>query len=82
MTGNKKDTVGAENGADASDSRMASRRRQDVTDGGSHEYEASAQLDRCFDAQLTQMYSEVVSEPLPRAFLDLLERLREKTNAR
>jgi len=81
MIGNKKDAAGAENDADASDSGMASR-RQDVTDGGSHKHEASAQLDRWLDAQLTQMYSEVVSEPLPKAFLDLLERLREKTNAR
>ena len=82
MIGNKKDAAGAENDADASDSRMKLPRCQDLTNGGSHEHEASAQLDRWFDAQLTQMYSEVVSEPLPKAFLDLLERLREKTNTR
>ncbi len=37
-----------------------------------------AQLDHWFDSQLMQMYSEVVSEPLPREFLELLDKLREK----
>jgi len=81
MTGNKKDAVGPDNDADESDSRMTLQRWQQLTDGGPHGRAASAQLARWFDAQLTQMYSEVVSEPLPKAFLDLLERLREKTKA-
>lgn len=37
-----------------------------------------AQLDHWFDSQLMQMYSEVVSEPLPKEFLELLDKLREK----
>ena len=36
------------------------------------------QLDHWFDSQLMQMYSEVVSEPLPKEFLELLGKLREK----
>jgi hypothetical protein len=46
--------------------------------GGAKDFGTPAQLDRWFDAQLMQMYSEVVSEPLPKEFLDLLDKLREK----
>ena len=45
---------------------------------GAVDFGTPAQLDRWFDSQLMQMYSEVVSEPLPREFLDLLDKLREK----
>lgn len=45
---------------------------------GSVDFGTPAQLDRWFDSQLMQMYSEVVSEPLPKEFLDLLDKLREK----
>jgi hypothetical protein len=36
-------------------------------------------VDRWFDRQLNQLYSEVVSEPLPKEFLELIDKLREKT---
>ena len=36
-------------------------------------------VDRRFDRQLNQLYSEVVSEPLPKEFLELIDKLREKT---
>lgn len=45
---------------------------------GAVDFGTLAQLDRWFDLQLMQMYSEVVSEPLPREFLELLDKLREK----
>jgi hypothetical protein len=45
---------------------------------GSVDFGTPAQLDRWFDSQLMQMYSEVVSEPLPKEFLELLDKLREK----
>ncbi len=45
---------------------------------GAVDFGTPAQLDRWFDSQLMQMYSEVVSEPLPREFLELLDKLREK----
>jgi hypothetical protein len=51
---------------------------QGPTNRGSKDFGTPAQLDRWFDAQLMQMYSEVVSEPLPKEFLDLLDKLREK----
>lgn len=38
-----------------------------------------AMVDRWFDRQLNQLYSEVVSEPLPKEFLELIDKLREKT---
>jgi hypothetical protein len=38
-----------------------------------------AMVDRWFDRQLNQLYSEVVSEPLPKDFLELIDKLREKT---
>lgn len=39
----------------------------------------SATADRWFDRQLNQLYSEVISEPLPKEFLELIDKLREKT---
>ncbi len=38
-----------------------------------------ATVDRWFDRQLNQLYSEVISEPLPKEFLELIDKLREKT---
>ena len=35
-------------------------------------------IDRWFDRQLNQLYSEVISEPLPKEFLELIDKLREK----
>jgi Anti-sigma factor NepR len=34
--------------------------------------------DRWFDRQLNHLYSEVISEPLPKEFLELIDELREK----
>lgn len=36
-------------------------------------------VDRWFDRQLNQLYSDVISEPLPKEFVELIEKLREKT---
>jgi len=38
-----------------------------------------ATVERWFDRQLNQLYSEVISEPLPKEFLELIDKLREKT---
>ena len=38
-----------------------------------------ATIDRWFDRQLNQLYSDVISEPLPKDFLELIDKLREKT---
>jgi hypothetical protein len=38
-----------------------------------------ATIDRWFDRQLNQLYSDVVSEPLPKEFTELIDKLREKT---
>jgi hypothetical protein len=48
--------------------KMDKRNRQDT-----------AMVDHSFDRQLNQLYSDVVSEPLPKEFLELIEKLREKT---
>jgi hypothetical protein len=39
----------------------------------------TAMVDRWFDRQLNQLYSDVISEPLPKEFVELIEKLREKT---
>ena len=64
-------------------STMAANSEQDRTgkpagQRGLPEFESPAQRDSWFDAQLMQIYTEVVSEPLPKEFLDLLDKLREK----
>jgi anti-sigma factor NepR-like protein len=38
-----------------------------------------ATIDRWFDRQLNQLYSEVISEPLPKEFLELIDKLGQKT---
>lgn len=44
-----------------------------------HNRQDTAKVDRWFDRQLNQLYSDVVSEPLPREFLELIDKLREET---
>jgi hypothetical protein len=39
----------------------------------------TAMADRWLDRQLNQLYSDVISEPLPKEFVELIEKLREKT---
>jgi hypothetical protein len=36
-------------------------------------------VDRWFDRQLNQLYSDVISEPLPKEFLELIDKLRDKS---
>jgi hypothetical protein len=38
----------------------------------------TAMVDRWFDRQINQLYADVVSEPLPKEFLELIDKLREK----
>jgi Anti-sigma factor NepR len=38
-----------------------------------------ATVERWFDRQLNQLYSEVISEPLPKDMQELIDKLREKT---
>ena len=54
-------------------------RQDQASSGGQGDY---FQMDRWFDAQLLQMYSDVLNEPLPKTFLDLLEKLRERGKSR
>ena len=37
----------------------------------------SVKVDRWFDRQLNQLYAEVIREPLPKDFLELIEQLRD-----
>jgi hypothetical protein len=41
-----------------------------------------AMVDPWLGRQLNQLYSEVVSEPLPKDFLELIDKLREKTQTK
>jgi len=54
--------------------------KADATDKMEHPREHDpATVDRWFDRQLNQLYSEVISEPLPREFMELIDKLRAKT---
>lgn len=75
MSENKKLTGTSEHTAVGSDPKPKSA---EPTNGVFRDFGTPAQLDHWFDSQLMQMYSEVVSEPLPKEFLDLLDKLREK----
>jgi hypothetical protein len=65
----------------ASPSRSTDRPQQhDMTDKmDQFRKQDPATIDRWFDRQLNQLYSDVVSEPLPKDFLELIDKLREKT---
>ena len=46
---------------------------------GTQNRQDTAMVDRWFDRQLNQLYSDVISEPLPKEFLELIDKLREKS---
>jgi Anti-sigma factor NepR len=77
-TETKKADVAPDQDMNVPDSEMTLRQWQQLNSGGLPSFESPAQLNNWFDAQLVQIYAEVVSEPLPKEFLDLLEKLREK----
>lgn len=66
----------------ATEQEMTLHQPQQLRNGTVPSFQSPAQLDSWFDAQLMQVYSEVVSEPLPREFLDLLQKLKDKKSAR
>jgi hypothetical protein len=78
MTERKKDSV-TKSDAIGMKPETIPDQQQETANGNLLGFEAPAKLDYWFNSQLMQMYSEVVSEPLPKELLDLLERLREKT---
>ncbi len=78
MAERKNEGVASERDKSATETEMILQRSQQAADGGLSKFQSPAQLDSWFDAQLMQVYSEVVSEPLPKEFIDLLQKLREK----
>jgi hypothetical protein len=79
MTETKKEAAAPESNMTTSESETTLNRSRQLSNGRLPSFDSPAQLDNWFDAQLVQIYSEVVSEPLPKEFLDLLEKLREKS---
>lgn len=75
MSESKKLIGASDNTAVGSDPKPKS---VEPTNGVFRDFGTPTQLDHWFDSQLMQMYSEVVSEPLPKEFLELLDKLREK----
>ena len=78
MTEVKKDAVATDTDVAGTEPKTTSEQRREPTSGSVLGFEVPAKLDYWLNAQLLQMYSEVVSEPLPRGLLDLLEKLRDK----
>lgn len=78
MAERKNEGVAPERDKSVTDIEMTLQRSQQGGPGGLPKFQSPAQLDSWFDAQLLQVYSEVVSEPLPKEFIDLLQKLREK----
>lgn len=78
MAEGKKETGAPAGGVDATESDMTVQQPRQTPNGSIPNFQSPAQLDSWFDAQLMQVYSEVVSEPLPKEFVDLLQKLREK----
>jgi len=78
MTESKKDPDTTKTNAIAAKAEMTLEQRRQLPEGSPLGFEAPAKLDYWFNSQLMQMYAEVVSEPLPKDLLDLLEKFREK----
>jgi hypothetical protein len=79
MTETKKEPAAPDSDMSIPDSEATLRQWRQFGNGRLPGFDSPAQLDNWFDAQLVQIYAEVVSEPLPKEFLDLLEKLREKS---
>jgi Anti-sigma factor NepR len=88
MAGNEKSTGGGTDpktgGSDQQTAvqpdRVQRPQQSDMTDKMDvSNKQGPAMVDRWFDRQLNQLYSEVVSEPLPKEFLELIDQLRDKT---
>lgn len=91
MTGGRKpDSGGTDPKATGSDQQNAAQpqgagrpQQRDMTDKMEQlRKQDPATVDRWFDRQLNQLYSEVISEPLPKEFQELIDKLREKTPTR
>jgi Anti-sigma factor NepR len=85
---------GQKPGSDGTDPKAAGSNQQSTTQpqGANHPQQRDmtdqmdefhkqdpATVERWFDRQLNQLYSEVISEPLPKDMQDLIDKLREKT---
>jgi hypothetical protein len=87
MSERKNEGAAPGRGKDATEKEMTLQRSQqgpkdargDASNGSLPKFQSPAQLDSWFDAQLMQVYSEVVSEPLPKEFVDLLQKLKDKS---
>jgi hypothetical protein len=78
MAEGKKDDVAPDRDKRATELDTTLQQPRQLSNGSQPNFESPAQLESWFDAQLMQVYSEVVSEPLPKEFVELLQKLREK----
>ena len=71
---------------DSETKRSTTGRRQTksrvIEEMDTHNRQDIAMVDRWFDRQLNQLYSDVISEPLPKEFLELIDKLREKSSSK
>jgi hypothetical protein len=72
-TGSDQRSVAAPSDAHAHQQRLTTKKMDKVPKSD------KASVDRWFDRQLNLLYSEVIAEPLPKEFLELIDKLREKT---
>lgn len=84
MIGNKKGpdgTDGGNTGSEQLNSKAPGTGRQQsepIEKMDISQQAEKATVDSWFDRQLHQLYAEVISEPLPKEFLDLIDQLRDK----
>ena len=86
--GNKPGAGGTDPAASGSDQQNATRPETAGVQQGHSMDDKTDKLDTTeggtavpwFDRQLNQLYTEVISEPLPKEFLELIDKLREKTS--
>jgi hypothetical protein len=82
MAERKNEEVAPARDKELTDIEMTLQRAQQTRNGTVPDFQSPAQLDSWFDAQLMQVYSEVVSEPLPKEFVDLLLKLKDKKSGK
>ena len=75
-------TAGSDQQAAVQSNNAQRPQQSDMTDKMDESDKQGPAVDPWIGRQLNQLYSEVVSEPLPKDFLELIDKLREKTQTK
>lgn len=82
MCGGKSNSVTSHVWSNGLNSDDGAKKRRENNLGRPGRSESAKELERWFNDQLSQLYAEILGEPLPNELSDLLEQLRRDKKAR